>query len=362
VGMQSVTVRDVASASLSGAASINVLSGPATTFAITGLGATATSGSPVVLTVTARDVGGNTASAYGGTASITLTDPAAVRPASVTFIGGVANLSVNLRTAGSQTVTVSDAATPGLTASASTQVVAGPAARYVISPLPASVAAGAAVTFTVKAQDAAGNMADGYAGLASLESSDPAALLPPATRFAGGLATGVSVTFRTPGVQSVTVRDSDSGSVSATASTTVTLESPTATLTEPTDGAVLSGEVALMAQGTVSTGTTLATVEVLVDGAVVASGTTSPFSAVWDSTTVPNGEHTITVRTVDAAGNAALSPGVRVSVNNTTDPPPGGGCGCGTTDGGAGSAGMLGLLFALRAVTARSRRPSRRAE
>ncbi len=49
-----------------------------------------------------------------------------------------------------------------------------------------------------------------------------------------------------------------------------------------------------------------------------AEDTTSPFSVIWNSTTVPDGPYTITATARDADGNTRTSAGVNVSVNNTS--------------------------------------------
>ena len=57
----------------------------------------------------------------------------------------------------------------------------------------------------------------------------------------------------------------------------------------------------------------------LVDNIVVGGGedTTSPYSVIWDSTTVANGIHTIIARARDTSGNLGDSLPVTVTVSNT---------------------------------------------
>jgi hypothetical protein len=105
-------------------------------------------------------------------------------------------------------------------------------AAFQISGLPAFQSAGVPATMTVRAVDASGNTVTDYAGPAVVTSSDLAALLPAAPVFSGGVAKGVSITFVTPGAQTVTVADAGSPSVKGTASTTV-LSSGSTTVTAP---------------------------------------------------------------------------------------------------------------------------------
>ena len=58
------------------------------------------------------------------------------------------------------------------------------------------------------------------------------------------------------------------------------------------------------------------------DGANLgAEDTTAPYSIAWDTTTVPNGAHTLTAVARDPSANAATSASVPVTVANTGPPP-----------------------------------------
>src|SRR5207253_2143267 len=48
----------------------------------------------------------------------------------------------------------------------------------------------------------------------------------------------------------------------------------------------------------------------------------APYSLAWDSTSVPDGSHTITALARDAAGNTATTAAVTVTVSNAPPPPP----------------------------------------
>jgi hypothetical protein len=101
---------------------------------------------------------------------------------------------------------------------------------------------------------------------------------------------------------------------------------PTATLVSPVAGSVLSGAASLSAFA--SDNVDVVAVEFSADGVLVSRDTSPPWGATWDTTKVANGPHTLVARAFDAAGNAASSPGVQVSVSNAAPapapaPPPG---------------------------------------
>src|SRR5207302_750960 len=78
---------------------------------------TSTAGSSFSLTVTAQDANGNTAKGYTGAITFNSTDTKAVLPANYTFTGadaGIHTFSVTLKTAGSQSITATDALTSSI--------------------------------------------------------------------------------------------------------------------------------------------------------------------------------------------------------------------------------------------------------
>jgi Bacterial Ig domain len=87
---------------------------------------------------------------------------------------------------------------------------------------------------------------------------------------------------------------------------------PTVSLTAPTAGASVSGNVTISA--TATDNVQVALVEFLVDGLVVNSDATSPYSISWNSATATNGSHTITARATDTSGNQATSAARTVTV------------------------------------------------
>ena len=78
--------------------------------------------------------------------------------------------------------------------------------------------------------------------------------------------------------------------------------------------ATVSGMVALSA--TATDDVAVASVTFLVNGTAIATDTTAPYAANWDTTTVANGAATVAARASDAAGNSAQSTAINVTVNN----------------------------------------------
>ena len=154
------------------------VSAAAATHFVVSAPASATAGSAVTFTVTAKDAFNNTATGYAGTVHFTSSDGAAVLPANTTLTSGAGTFSVTLKTAGNQTITATDTVNSSITGSSSAVTVSAAAATHFVVSAPASATAGSAVTVTVTAQDAFNNTATGYAGTVHFTSSDAAAVLP----------------------------------------------------------------------------------------------------------------------------------------------------------------------------------------
>jgi hypothetical protein len=91
---------------------------------------------------------------------------------------------------------------------------------------------------------------------------------------------------------------------------------PTTSVTSPANGATVSGTVGVNATASDNVGVTQ--IQILIDGSVVASNTNSTsLSFNFNTTTVPNGSHTIVSKAFDAAGNVGTSSTVTVTVSNT---------------------------------------------
>jgi poly(hydroxyalkanoate) depolymerase family esterase len=88
---------------------------------------------------------------------------------------------------------------------------------------------------------------------------------------------------------------------------------PTATITAPTNGASVSGNVNVSANASDNIG--IERVEFLLDGALLGTDASAPYSVVWNSATATNGAHALAARAVDLAGNTGTSAAVNVTVS-----------------------------------------------
>jgi hypothetical protein len=89
-------------------------------------------------------------------------------------------------------------------------------------------------------------------------------------------------------------------------------EAPTVTLSSP--GGTVDGTVTLEADASDDIG--VVEVTFLVDGVLIGSDDSAPYSTDWDTTTVTDGDKTLTAEAEDAAGNVGTSAGVDVTVQN----------------------------------------------
>jgi hypothetical protein len=93
---------------------------------------------------------------------------------------------------------------------------------------------------------------------------------------------------------------------------------PTITWDAPADGARVVGNVTLSASSASAGG---GGVQFVVDGNVVGSALSSPYSLSWNSTTVVDGDHSVSARTTDAQGRTNTTTPVVLTVSNSTPPP-----------------------------------------
>ncbi len=163
------------------------------------------------------DAFGNLATGYTGTVRFSSTDPLAVLPADYTFTsqdGGNKVFAVTLKTAGTQSLAVSDS-TLGLTGTQTgIAVTAAAVKRFNVTGLEAGVTAGTAGAVTVTATDAYGN-ATGYLGTVRFTSTDPAAVLPADYTFTAADAgrRTFAATLFSAGLRTVTATDVADGTV-----------------------------------------------------------------------------------------------------------------------------------------------------
>src|SRR5207237_889729 len=91
---------------------------------------------------------------------------------------------------------------------------------------------------------------------------------------------------------------------------------PVVSLTNPANGAALSGTVSVSANASDNAG--VVGVQFQLDGVNLgAEVLSSPYSVSWNTTTAPTGSHTLTAIARDAAGNRTTSNAVTVAVDNT---------------------------------------------
>lgn len=201
----------------------NILVTPAELSTFTFKGASSSNveaGSAVDLTVSATDAFGNTITDYTGTVLLSSTDSQSNLPVSYTFTGADAGehvFSVVLKTAGSQTITLTDSANSAVAASQTTTVRAGVASKFLIS-TPTTTDSGISQNVTVSASDAYGNAVTSYVGTVKFTSSDASAILPANYTF-GNKDKGVhtfAVTLKTVGTQSLTVSDTLNAALAGT--------------------------------------------------------------------------------------------------------------------------------------------------
>ena len=228
-GMHSLVGTDTATSSLQGTALVSVSAASAAGCVIGSVPASAAAGAQVGLRVSTVDAFGNVSTGYTGTIALTSSDTAAQLGAPGTFDGSDAGsraFSVQLRTAGSQTVTATDTANAAITCQATVSVVPGSTLLAVTFPgLGAGLDswAGTAVTAHVTAQDAQGNVVTTYAGTVAFTSSDAAATLPGNVTFAAADngQKDVTVTFSSIGAQTLTATDTSSALIQGTSKTSM---------------------------------------------------------------------------------------------------------------------------------------------
>ena len=217
---QSLSATDTLSASITGSqAGIVVAPAAASIFFVGGFPSPTTAGVAGTFTVTARDTFGNTATGYRGIAHFSSSDTQAILPIDFTYTAGdlgVHTFNATLKTAGTQSLIVTDTLTSSITGSQSGLVITPAAASVlIVAGFPTPTTAGVAGTFTVMARDTFGNTATGYRGIAHFSSSDGQAALPANYTFTS-TDSGIhlfTATLKTAGSQSLTVADTVTSSI-----------------------------------------------------------------------------------------------------------------------------------------------------
>jgi len=194
-------------------ATLTVNAAGAASFVVSGFPSPTVAGAAHSVTVTAKDVYGNTVTGYAGTVAITSSDSQAVLPANAGLTRGIGSFTVILKTAGSQSITATDTATILITGSQTGITVNVASGFYfVVSGFPSSTVAGVAHSVTVIAYDAYGNVATGYAGTVAITSSDSQAVLPANAGLTRGIGS-FTVILKTAGSQSITATDTVTSSI-----------------------------------------------------------------------------------------------------------------------------------------------------
>jgi hypothetical protein len=94
---------------------------------------------------------------------------------------------------------------------------------------------------------------------------------------------------------------------------------PAVSVTSPAGGATVSGSISVTATASDDVG--VVGVQFLLDGNPLgAEDTASPYAIAWGTAGASNGQHTLSARARDAAGNMTTSAGVGVTVSNTAAP------------------------------------------
>jgi hypothetical protein len=198
---------------IAGPYSLNGTTTQASSFTVSGFPSSTAAGVAGTFTVTAENADGTTDTRHRGTVHFSSSDAQAGLPADYTFTeadAGVHTFTAILKTAGTQSLKVTDTTSASVTGSETGIAVhAGAASMFLVAGFPAYPTAGIAGSFTVTALDACDNRAAGYTGTVRFTSSDPQAVLPGNYTFTAadaGMHT-FSATLKTAGYQSLTATD-----------------------------------------------------------------------------------------------------------------------------------------------------------
>jgi peptidoglycan/xylan/chitin deacetylase (PgdA/CDA1 family) len=158
------------------------------------------------------------------------------------------------------------------------------------------------VSVALSATDVSGVAAISY----TTDGSDPASSATQVT-YSAPFSVGATTTVR------YTATDNASNTA-PTQSQTVTVDTtpPTVTITSPTAGTTVSGNVKVTATASDSSG--IAKVTYYVDGVLLGSSTSAPYQVPWNPNKVAKGNHVLVAEAQDGAGNVARSAPITVTV------------------------------------------------
>jgi hypothetical protein len=213
-GAQTVTVTDKNNSAISGSVSITVAAVSSVIHYSLSAPAQVTSHANFSVTLHALDSSNNAATGYSGTVHFTSSDASAVLPADTAFPSGSGTLTisgVDLVTAGTQTLTVTDASSSAITASASISVTAAVTPCAITAPATATPNSSVNASVTV------------VSGLTYQWAITNGSFTAPST---GSLVTGTAVTFTVGTASPVTltcVATNSSNAQSSPASVSITV-------------------------------------------------------------------------------------------------------------------------------------------
>jgi hypothetical protein len=217
----------------------------ATHFSVTAASSTQTAGTTFNITVTALDHSDNVATTYSGTVHFTSTDVQSLLPPNSTLTNGTGAFSATLKTAGSQTITATDAAKASISGTSNPITVShSAAATHFVVTAPSNAIAGTAFNITVTAFDASNNQVANYSGTTRFTSTDAQALLPSNATLTNGVA-NFSATLKSTGTQTVTATDTVTSSIVGT-SNSINVSNNQGSSLSITSGTPPSGEVGII--------------------------------------------------------------------------------------------------------------------
>ncbi len=145
-------------------------------------------------------------------------DVSGVLPANSTLTNGAGTFSATLKTAGNQTITLTDTVTSSITGTSATIAVSAASATHFTVSAPSTATAGTAFNFTVTALDQFNNTATGYAGSVHFTSTDGSAVLPANSTLTNGSG-AFAATLKTAGNQTITAADTVTSSITGASAT-----------------------------------------------------------------------------------------------------------------------------------------------
>jgi hypothetical protein len=204
-GTQTITAQDFDNRMSSSSGPVFITAGSFDKFGFIGLQSDV-AGTTQSFTVEAEDAYGNEVSNFSQIVSFSSTDPNATGlPPTYTFSTPSEILSIDFKTAGTQSITATDG---GVTSSSNpVSITAGPFAKFGFIGL-SNEAAGTTQSFTVEAEDTFGNEVSSFtSATVEFSSSDPNAIIPSSTFLFSSPSAVLPIDFRTAGTQTVYAAD-----------------------------------------------------------------------------------------------------------------------------------------------------------